>query len=77
MARNPLSLIRNSDRIDECMRIYAEHHLDGVAITTSHDYSLQNVDFLAKYPQSLSLYNYNPKSKDCLSISNAPWVKSL
>ncbi|BAU53128.1 hypothetical protein [Mucilaginibacter gotjawali] len=134
------SIIINSDRIEDCMRIYAEHHLDGVAITTSHDYRLQNVDFLYKYPEikhlslsdginditavqalrnleslmlsgknrkvdfscfsllsefigdwsphfsnmdkctylkRLSLYNYTPKTKDCLNISDVPWVKRL
>jgi len=134
------SIIINSDCINDCMRIYAENHLDGVAITTAHDYKLQNVDFLAEYPEikrlsisdgikdiisihklrnleylgisgknrkvdfshfpsltelnaewspyfinmdkcvclrSLSLNNYNPKTKDCLNISNVPWVKSL
>jgi hypothetical protein len=122
------------------MRVYTEHRLDGVAITTSHDYKLQNVDFLSDYPEikhlsisdgindikaihslqnlesllisgknrkvdfsyflllkeliadwspyflnmdkcaylrRLSLYNYAPKTKDCLSISNVPWIKRL
>jgi protein phosphatase 1 regulatory subunit 7 len=134
------SIIINSDRIDECMRVYTEHHLDGVAITTSHDYRLQNVDFLSEHPgikhlsisdgindinsihalrnleslmlsgkkrkvdfshfpslaeliadwsphflnmdkcaylKRLSLYNYAPKTKDCLNISNVPWIKRL
>jgi protein phosphatase 1 regulatory subunit 7 len=134
------SIIIDSDYIDECMRVYNQNHLDGVAITTSHDYRLQNVDFLAEYPKikhlsisdgindinaihtlkslesliisgknrkidflhfpsltelitdwsphflnmdkcahlkRLSLYNYAPKTKDCLNISNVPWVKRL
>ena len=134
------SIIVNSDCINECMSLYDRHHLDGVAITTSHNYRLQNVNFISEYPQikhlsisdginditailtlskleslvlsgknrridflhfpllvqliidwspyflnmdkctclkHLSLYNYNPKSKDCLSISNIPWVKKL
>ncbi len=45
------SIIINSDCISECMRVYTENHLDGVAITTSHDYRLQNVDFLSEYPE--------------------------
>lgn len=134
------SIIINSDCINECMRIYAENHLDGVAITTAHDYKLQNVDFLAEYPEikqlsisdgindisaihtlrnlesllisgknrkinfscfpslieliadwsshflnmdqckslkRISFYNYNPKTKDCSSISNVPWIEKL
>ncbi|MDE1192510.1 MAG: hypothetical protein PW786_10265 [Arachidicoccus sp.] len=134
------SIIVNSDQIEECMRIYIENNLDGVAITTSHDYKLQNVDFLANYPnikqlsisdgiedisaintlhdleslmisgknrkvdyawfpklkqliadwsphflnmdkckslKNLSLYGYNPKTKDCSSISNIPWIEKL
>jgi protein phosphatase 1 regulatory subunit 7 len=134
------SIIINSDCINECMWIYTENHLDGVAITTSHDYRLQNVDFLYEYPEikhlsisdgindisaihtlrnleslvisgknrkidfshfpsltglvadwsphflnmdkcaylkRLSLYSYTPKTKNCLSISNVPWVKRL
>jgi protein phosphatase 1 regulatory subunit 7 len=137
---NSKSIIINSDCVNECMRVYTENHLDGVAITTSHDYRLQNVDFLSEYPEikhvsisdgindisaisalpnleslmlsgknrkvdfryfpslveliadwsptflnmdncrhlkRLSLYNYSPKSKDCSSISNVPWVKRL
>ncbi|MES2269239.1 MAG: hypothetical protein V4520_20920 [Bacteroidota bacterium] len=134
------SIIVNSDRIEECMRIYIENHLDGVAITTSHNYKLQNIDFLAGYPtvkrlsisdgiedisvihglhdlefliisgksreidfscfsslteliadwssyflnmdkckslKRLSFYQYNPKTKDCSSISNVPWIEKL
>ena len=134
------SIIINSDRIDECMQVYTENHLDGVAITTSHDYKLQNIDFLTDYPKvkrlsisdgikdisaihslrsleflivsgksrkidysyfpslkeliadwsslffnmdqckslkRLSFYNYNPKAKDCSSISNISWVEKL
>ncbi|QKJ30360.1 hypothetical protein HQ865_11520 [Mucilaginibacter mali] len=134
------SIIIDSDNIDACMRIYAENHLEGVAITTSHDYKLDNVDFLSRYPDikhlsisdgitdisaihllgklkslvvsgknrkidffyfplleklsidwsvhfsnmdnckhlsTLSLYNYNPKTKDCLGISNLHWIKNL
>ncbi|ASU33571.1 hypothetical protein [Mucilaginibacter xinganensis] len=45
------SIIINSDCISECMRVYTENQLDGVAITTSHDYRLQNVNFLCEYPE--------------------------
>jgi len=45
------SIIINSDCIDECMRVYAENNLEGVAVTTSHDYKFQNVNFLSKYPE--------------------------
>ena len=132
------SIIINSDCIHECMQFYKDNNLDGVAITTSHDYKLDNIDFLIKYPDIrhlsisegieninaihalinletlifsgknmsidfskfgslreliadwsphfinmdmclnmtyLSLYNYNPKSKDCSSIPNLPLKK--
>lgn len=49
------SIIINSDCIDQCMRLYTEHHFDGVAITTSHDYKLQNVDFLFGYTEIKNL----------------------
>jgi len=134
------SIIINSDCIAECMQIYFKNHLDGIAITTSHDYKFQNIDFLADYPKvkrlsisdgienisaihnlhnlefltisgknrkvdyscfpslieliadwsshflnmdackslrRLSFYNYNPKTKDCSSISNIPWIEKL
>jgi len=134
------SIIIDSDYIEECMRIYAESNLDGIAVTTSHGYRLQNVDFLTDYPKvkrlsisdgindigavhslhsleflilsgknrrvdyscfpllkeliadwspqfsnmdqckslkRLSLYNYNPKTKDCSSLSNVPWIEKL
>jgi protein phosphatase 1 regulatory subunit 7 len=46
------SIIIDSNRIDKCMKIYAKHQLDGVAITTWRDhYNLQNVDFLSDYPE--------------------------
>jgi protein phosphatase 1 regulatory subunit 7 len=45
------SIIVHSDHIEACMRVYIENNLDGVAITTSHGYKLQNVDFLAGYPE--------------------------
>jgi protein phosphatase 1 regulatory subunit 7 len=50
-ANGKQSIILNSDCIDECMQFYEENHLEGVAITTSHDYKLQNVDFLSNYPE--------------------------
>ncbi len=134
------SIIINSDHIEDCMQIYLENHLDGIAITTSHDYKLQNVDFLTDYPKikrlsisdgiknisgihslhslefliisgkgrkvdyscfpslkeliadwspyfsnidqcrslnRISFYNYNPKTKDCSSISNVSWIEKL
>lgn len=134
------SVIINSDSIEKCMQVYKENSLDGVAITTAHDYKLQNVDFLKNYPEikhvsisekisdisgiyalsnlesaiisgknrkidfsyfpffttlivdwspffsnmqnckkleSLSLYYYNPKSKDYSNISDVSWVKKL
>lgn len=134
------SIIINSDHIEECMKIYLENNLDGVAITTSHDYKLQNIDFLTDYPKvkrlsisdgikdisaihslrsleflivsgksrkvdysyfpslkeliadwsshflnmdqckslkRISFYNYNPKTKDCSSISNISWIEKL
>ena len=134
------SIIVDSERIDESMRVFTENNLDGVAITTSHDYRLQNVDFLSEYPgikhlsvsegisnvdaihslknldslmlsgknrkvdfskfplltdliadwsphfvnmdkcanlKRLAFYNYNPKSKDCTSLSNVPWIQRL
>lgn len=134
------SIIINSDAIAECMRIYDRYKLDGVAITTSHDYRLHNVDFLSEYPEiehlsisdrindvsaihdlnnlktlvlsgkgrkvdfahfpmltelntdwspkfinigkceylnRLSLWGYNPKTKDCSTISDVPWIKRL
>ena len=43
------SIIIDSDYIHECMQIYFEYDLHGVAITTSHNYKLQNVDFLSEY----------------------------
>jgi protein phosphatase 1 regulatory subunit 7 len=51
VGRGKKSIIINSDNIDECMQVYNENHLDGVAITTSHHYRLQDVDFLAEYPE--------------------------
>src|SRR2546430_12411860 len=45
------SIIIDSDYVDECMQFYSENHLDGVAITTSHGYKLQNVEFLSEYPE--------------------------
>lgn len=134
------SVIINSDCIEKCMDVYEKHKLDGVAITTSHDYKLQNVDFLKKYPavkhisisqdiadisginglselqsaiisgrnrridfsffpklenfigdwspyfqnldkcvnmSSLSLYHFNPKSKDFADISQVYWISKL
>lgn len=44
-------IIVNSDCISECMQFYSENNLDGVAITTSHDYKIQNIDFVKEYPQ--------------------------
>nr|WP_315424196.1 hypothetical protein [uncultured Pedobacter sp.] len=49
------SIIINSDYIDECMAVYTENQLDGVAITISHGYRLQNVNFLSKYPDIKNL----------------------
>lgn len=46
-----MSIIINSDRIHECMQFYKEKQLRGVVITTAFDYELQNVDFLADYPE--------------------------
>ena len=37
------SIIINSDCIHECMQFYKDNNLDGVAITTSHDYKLDNI----------------------------------
>lgn len=134
------SIIINSDHIKECMQIYIDNDLDGVAITTSHGYELQNVDFLFEYPDvkhisisegikdidavyslskleslmlsgsnrkfdfscfpalkklnvdwssnfigidkclhlsDLSIYKYNPESKDCLPISKLQSIKRL
>ena len=45
------SIIINSDHIAECMEVYTKNNLRGVAITTAHDYKLQNVDFLSDYPE--------------------------
>lgn len=134
------SIIIDSDYIDEGMQYFIEKKLDGVAITVAHDYKLQNVDFLSKYPdikhlsisdgikdinaihnlknleflmisgknrkidfshfpflkklvvdwspnflnidrctklKSLSFYNFSPRSRDCLSIANMPWIEEL
>jgi hypothetical protein len=46
-----MSIIINSDRIHECMQFYKEKQLSGVVITTAFNYELQNVDFLADYPE--------------------------
>ncbi|WP_131539554.1 hypothetical protein [Pedobacter nototheniae] len=45
-----ISIIVNSNHIEECMRIYNNHNLCGVIISISHNYELQNIDFLANYP---------------------------
>lgn len=44
-------IIINSDIISECMQVYSKNNLDGVAITTSHDYKIQNIDFVNGYPE--------------------------
>lgn len=44
------SIIIDSDRIDECMRVYYDHQLEGVAITTAHAYKLNDIEFLKEHP---------------------------
>ncbi len=73
------SIIIRSDRIDDCMRVYREKSLDGVAITIDHGYELSNVDFLTRYPfiKRLSISNgisdingiYSLESLESLIIS--------
>jgi protein phosphatase 1 regulatory subunit 7 len=45
-----ISIVVNSSDIKGCMQIYTNHHLDGVVVSISHNYELQNIDFLADYP---------------------------
>lgn len=45
------SVIIDSGAIEKCMKVYKENNLDGVAITKSHGYNLQNIDFLINYPE--------------------------
>jgi protein phosphatase 1 regulatory subunit 7 len=44
-------IIVDSDHIDECMKVFVKNNLDGVAVTTSHNYRRQDIDFLSDYPE--------------------------
>lgn len=69
-----VSIMVNSDHIEDSMRIYADMKLDGVTI--SQDYKLQNVDFLTNYPkiEQLSIFD---GVKDVSAIHNLADLKSL
>jgi protein phosphatase 1 regulatory subunit 7 len=70
------SIIVNSACIDECMRVYTDHALDGVAITIAHDYKLANVDFLEHYPEITSL-SISQGIEDISAIHNLGNLKWL
>ena len=70
------SIIINSDCIKECMEIYYKYKLDGVAITAAHDYKLQNVEFLAKYPNIKQL-SISDGIKDIDAIHSLSGLQSL
>jgi len=44
-------IIVDSDCIDECMQVFVKNNFDGVAVTTSHNYRRQDIDFLSDFPE--------------------------
>jgi hypothetical protein len=69
-----ISIIVNSDHIKDCMRIYTDNNLDGV--TVSQDYKLQNIDFLADYP-NIEHLSISDGVKDISAIHSLHNLKSL